>query len=95
MTTMWVVAAGEPFALHDATEDARGFRLTGRNRRRLWRDEYGFDWLVVEADSADEALTRAVAYSERRHPAQVAMELFAAAYRAGAVSLIQRTDGVF
>jgi uncharacterized protein with PIN domain len=72
----------------------RGFRLTGLDGRRLWRDEYGFDWLVVEADSAGEARIAAVAYGERRHPAQVDMELFAAAYRAGAVSLMQRTDGV-
>ena len=56
MTAMWVVAAGEPFAIQDAREDARGFRLIGLNGRRLWRDEYGFDWLVVEADSAGEAV---------------------------------------
>ena len=84
---VWVIAAGEPFSLHGATEDAHGFRLTGRGGRRLWRDEYGFDWLVVEAESAAAALA-AVAYGERRHPAQVDMVLFAAAYRAGAVSLL-------
>jgi uncharacterized protein with PIN domain len=88
MTAMWVVAAGEPFSMLDATEDARGVRLAGLNGRRLWRDEYGFDWLVVEADSVAEALAAAVAYGERRHPAQVDMALFAAAYRAGAVSLM-------
>jgi uncharacterized protein with PIN domain len=88
MTAMWVVAAGEPFSMHDATEDARGFRLTGLDGRRLWRDEYGFDWLVVAAESAGEARIAAAAYGERRHPAQVDMELFAAAYRAGAVSLM-------
>ncbi len=88
MTAMWVVAAGEPFSIHDATEDAHGLRLAGIGGRRLWRDEYGFDWIVVEADSAAEALATAVAYGKRRHPAQVDMELFAAAYRAGAVSLM-------
>ena len=87
---VWVIAAGEPFSIHGATEDAHGFRLTGIDGRRLWRDEYGFDWLVVEADSAAEALAAAVAYGERCHPAQVDLELFAAAYRAGAVSLLQR-----
>ena len=85
----WVIAAGEPFAMHDATEDAHGLRLAGLGGRRLWRDEYGFDWLVVEADSAVEARAAAVAYGERRHPAQVDMELFAAAYHAGAVSLLR------
>jgi hypothetical protein len=94
MMNRWVVAAGEPLVIHDATEDARGFRLTGIDGRRLWRDEYGFDWLVVEADSAAEALAAAVAYNERRHPAQVEMELFAAAYRAGTVSLMPAGDVV-
>ena len=88
MTARWIVAAGEPFSMQDATEDARGIRLIGLHGRRLWRDEYGFDWLVVEAGSAGEAVAAAAAYSERRHPAQVDMDLFAAAYRAGAVSLM-------
>ena len=76
------------------TRTVAGVRLTGREGRRLWRDEYGFDWLVVEAESASEARLAAVAYGERRHPAQVDLELFAAAYRAGAVSLLPRTDAV-
>ena len=88
MTALWVVAAGEPFSIEDAREDARGVRLIGLRGRRLWRDEYGFDWLVVEADSAGEAVAAAAAYGERRHPAQVDMDLFAAAYRAGAVSVM-------
>jgi uncharacterized protein with PIN domain len=75
--------------MHDTTEDAHGLRLTGLGGGRLWRDEYGFDWMVVEADSAVEARAAAVAYGERSHPAQVDMELFAAAYRAGAVSLLR------
>ena len=66
---MWVIAAETPFSIHDATEDAHGFRLTGSGGARLWRDEYGFGWLAVEADSAAEALAAAVAYHERRHPA--------------------------
>jgi hypothetical protein len=88
MTARWVVAAGELFSIQDATEDARRVRVSGLDGRRLWRDENGFDWLVVEADCVAEALATAVAYGERRHPAQVDMELFAAAYRAGAVTLL-------
>ncbi len=91
---MFIVAAGEPFSIHDATEDGGGMRLTGIDGRRLRCEDYGIEWVVVEGHGADDAAANARAYDERRHPAQVEMEAFAAAYRAGAVSLVQSDDVV-
>jgi hypothetical protein len=88
----WVVASGELCSIRDAVEDVHGFRLVGMDGWRLWRDEYGFDWLVVEADNAAEPLAAAVPYDERRHLAQVDMELFAVAYHGGAVPCLQSAD---
>lgn len=51
------------------------------------RDDYGADWVYVEAPDAAAALAAALAWDEDRHPALAEMELFRAAYRAGAVLL--------
>ncbi len=89
---MFIVAAGEPFSIHDATEDADGMRLTGIDGRRLRCEDYGIEWVVVEGHGAADAVANALAFDERRHPAQVEMEVFATTYRRGAVSLMQSGD---
>ncbi len=68
-------------------------RLTGQDGRRLWREDYGAEWVVVAADSDVEAVAEAARCDARTHEAQTEMELFTASYRAGAVN-IMRTDDV-
>lgn len=67
-------------------------RLTGQDGRRLWREDYGAEWVVVAADSDVEAVAEAARFDARTHPAQVEAELFTAAYRAGAVNIMQTDD---
>ncbi len=61
--------------------------LEEKNVYRHRRDNYGSDWIAVEAASEEEALHQAAAYDHREHPAQTEMEMFTAAYRAGAFGL--------
>ncbi len=88
----FVVVNGDPFALSDATEDADGMRLTGQDGRRLWRQGYGVEWLVVAAYSDADAIAEAARFDARTHEAQVEMELFASAYRAGSFAIMQTDD---
>lgn len=61
--------------------------LTDRNHDWHRRDNYGADWIVVDATSEADALMQAGQYDAGTHPAQTEMALFAAAYRAGALAL--------
>jgi hypothetical protein len=54
---------------------------------KLDRDTYGSDWIVVDATDERHALDQAEAFDDGLHPAQTEMDLFAAAYRAGALGL--------
>lgn len=72
---MYIVSEGEVTPLAERDED--------RHRR----DNYGSDWIAVEAADEAGALHQAELYDRREHPAQVEMEMFAAGYRAGAFGL--------
>ncbi len=69
--TAWIVTEGEgrPYDPTDLPD----------------RDRYGWDWLYVEAATADDALAQAAAWDAGTAPTEVA--LFTAAYRAGALLL--------
>ena len=78
---MWIVANGEACSVTDGREDAEGFRLhTGT---RLWAEDYGREWLFIEASDELDARRQAALFDARLHPAQTEMERAAAAYRAG------------
>ena len=40
-------------------------------------DSYGWDWIVVEASSPEDALEQAEQWDHNEHPAQTEMQLFA------------------
>lgn len=69
--TAWIVTEGEarPYDPTDLPD----------------RDRYGWDWLYIEAPTADEAIDRATEWDAGAGTTEVA--LFAAAYRAGTLLL--------
>lgn len=68
-------------------EQGEAQALAERNYEFHRRDNYGSDWIVVNATSAQDARAQAELYDTNAHPAQTEMDLFVAAYRAGAMSL--------
>lgn len=88
---MYVVHNGESRLLAAHAESGAGLRRLSDDAR-LWRDDYGTEWIAVEARDHADALDQADLWDADAHPAQAEMALFAAAYRAGALDLARRDE---
>lgn len=83
MTQRYIVHEGEIEEL-GARPDDEDSSLESRGH---YRDNYGWDWIVVEARHEMDALDQAQLFDAQAHPAQAEMNLFGAGYRAGEFSL--------
>lgn len=61
---MWIVHDGE----------AQPFTPEGTDGLHL--DQYGSEWVLVEAADGEDAVAQALAYDRHQHPAQTEMEVF-------------------
>lgn len=87
-TEMYVVHNGQSRRLTAHVESGAGLRRIDDDTR-LWRDEYGSEWIAVEASGHADALAQADLWDADAHPAQTEMALFSAGYRTGAFDLIR------
>lgn len=55
--------------------------------QELYRDSYGLDWIMVEAESDEDALEQAREYDSAIHPSYTEMQTYATEYQIGGRSL--------